>query len=118
MKIYYNPSLKEKARQLRKNSTLAEVLLWTKLKQRQIMGYQFMRQKPIDEYIVDFFCSKLKLIIEIDGDSHVHKRNYDSERKNKLELLGLIFLKFSDNQVKTNINDVLRTIENWILSQN
>jgi len=67
LRIYYNPKLKERARELRNNSTLSEVILWKQLKSRQMHGYQFMRQKPIDNYIVDFFCSKLNLIIEIDG---------------------------------------------------
>ncbi len=67
MKIRYNPKLKALARELRKNSTLSEVLLWNHLKGGQMKGYQFMRQKPIDDYIVDFYCSKLTLIIEIDG---------------------------------------------------
>ena len=53
MKIYYNPKLKQLSRNLRNNSTLAEVLLWDKLKKRQVYGYQFMRQKPIGNYIVD-----------------------------------------------------------------
>ena len=70
MKVYYHPKLKALSRNLRKKSTLSEVLLWNILKGKKIKGYQFMRQKPIDNYIVDFFCSKLKLIIEIDGISH------------------------------------------------
>jgi very-short-patch-repair endonuclease len=77
MKIYYNPKLKQLARNLRNNSTFSEVLLWNELKGRKMKGYQFLRQKPIGNFIVDFFCSKLNLIIEIDGDSHdteeVHK---------------------------------------------
>jgi very-short-patch-repair endonuclease len=73
MKIQYNPKLKILARSLRNRSTLAEVLLWNQLKARKVRGYQFMRQKPIDNYIVDFYCSKLQLIIEIDGSSHDFK---------------------------------------------
>ncbi|MBT6416907.1 MAG: DUF559 domain-containing protein, partial [Candidatus Marinimicrobia bacterium] len=59
MRIYYNPKLKQLARNLRNNSTLAEVLLWNELKQKRMRGYQFYRQKPILDYIVDFYCSKL-----------------------------------------------------------
>ena len=80
MKIYYNPKLKARARELRNNSTLAEVLLWNQLKARKMKSYQFMRQKPIGNYIVDFLCSKLKLVIEIDGESHVDKVEYDNKR--------------------------------------
>lgn len=77
-------------------------------------GYQFMRQKPIGNYIVDFFCSKLKLIIEIDGDSHIGKENYDQERQVELEALGLSFLRFSDLDVKQNMDGVTVAIEEWI----
>ena len=62
MKIYYKPRLKTFSRELRKKGTLSEVLLWDILKGKKIKGYQFMRQKPIGDYIVDFFCSKLKLV--------------------------------------------------------
>ena len=114
MKIYYNPKLKKLARQLRNNSTLAEVLLWNQLKARKMKGYQFMRQKPIGNYIVDFFCSKLKLVIEIDGASHQNKKAYDTKRQKWLEALGLSFLRFYDRDVKQNMNAVLQTIANWI----
>ncbi len=81
MKIYYNQKLKFLSRELRKKSTLSEVLLWNKLKARKIKGYQFMRQKPINNYIVDFYCSKLKLVIEIDGISHNDKSEKDRKRQ-------------------------------------
>jgi len=114
MKIYYNPKLKAKARELRNNSTLAEVLLWNQLKGRQMRGYQFMRQKPIGNYIVDFFCSKLKLVIEIDGDSHIGKEDYDQKRQAHLEALGLSVLRFSDLDVKQNMDGVLQVLEEWM----
>ena len=68
--------LKEKARELRNNSTTSEIKLWMYLKNKQMLGYDFHRQKPLDEYIVDFFCNELMLAIEIDGLSH-----YNSEKK-------------------------------------
>ncbi len=77
MRIYYNPKLKQLARNLRNHSTLSEVLLWNQLKRRQMMGYQFYRQRPIGNYIVDFFCPKLNLVIEIDGESHLDKNERD-----------------------------------------
>ena len=77
-------------------------------------GYQFMRQKPILNYIVDFYCSILKLIIEIDGDSHDCKYDEDSKRQNDLESLGLKLIRFTDNEVKNSMTDVLSTIENYI----
>ena len=75
--IPYDPKLKQLARELRNKSTLAEVLLWKHLKGKQIQGYDFHRQKPLDQYIVDFFCSELMLAIEIDGDSHDYKERED-----------------------------------------
>jgi very-short-patch-repair endonuclease len=77
-----------------------------------------MRQKPIGNYIVDFFCSKLKLIIEIDGDaSHRFKLTEDMERQKWLEELGLTVLRFDAFEVKTNMPNVLYSIENWIRQQ-
>ena len=69
MKIYYNPRLKSFARELRNNSTLSEVLLREQLKECKLGGFQFARQKPIGEYIVDFFCPRLGMVIEIDGEA-------------------------------------------------
>ena len=112
--IPYNPDLKERARQLRNQSTLAEVLLWNRLKHKQLGGYQFLRQKPLDEYIVDFFCYPLMLAIEIDGSSHDDKQEYDQHRQLRLESLGIRFLRFTDHEVKTNMDGVLQAIATWI----
>ncbi len=117
MKVYYNPKLKELARQLRNNATLAEVLLWQQLKGKQMLGYDFHRQKPIDEYIVDFFCPKVNLIIEIDGVSHCEKAQQDQQRQTRLEYLGFHFLRFWDSDVKHNMEGVLLTINDWIKQQ-
>ncbi len=81
MKSYlpYNKNLKQFSRDLRNNSTLGEILLWQKLRARSMMGYQFYRQKPLENFIVDFYCQALKLVIEIDGGYHnngeVHKND-------------------------------------------
>ena len=85
--IWYNPELKEKARQLRNNSTASEIKLWMFLKNKQMLGYDFHRQKPLGEYIVDFFCNELMLAIEIDGLSHHSSSEYDTIRQIKLESL-------------------------------
>ena len=114
MKVLYNPKLKELARKLRKNMTLSEVLLWNQLKKKKMKGYDFHRQKPIDNYIVDFFCPKLKLIIEIDGEVHKYKGENDEKRQNRLETLGFHFLRFNNIDVKKNMKDILVSIENWI----
>ena len=112
--IPYNPALKEKARELINNSTKTEILLWEFLKGRQIRDYDFHRQKPINEYIVDFFCSELMLAIEIDGVSHIAQEKYDSERQKKLEELGIRFLRFTDDDVFYNCDRVVKEIEKWI----
>ena len=118
MKIYYNPKLKALARHLRNNSTLAEILLWNELKGRKVLGYQFMRQKPIGDYIVDFFCNKFCLIIEIDGkSSHRFKLTKDAQRQQWLERLGLHVLRFEEMEVRKNMKGVLYTIEGWILEK-
>src|SRR3972149_9238319 len=112
--IPYNQKLKELARHLRKSSTLSEVLLWRYLKRKQMMGYDFDRQKPIDNYIVDFFCNELILAIEIDGSTHNNKSEEDRIRQTKLESLGVKLLRFSDLDIKKNMSGVLSVIGDWI----
>ena len=108
--IPYNSELKEFAKQLRKNSTLSEVLLWKKIKNRAY-GVQFHRQVPMLSYIVDFYCHEIGLAIEIDGSSHDFKYFYDANRQGRLEKYGVQFLRFSDVEVKNNMFSVLLTIE-------
>ncbi|MDO8745276.1 MAG: endonuclease domain-containing protein [Candidatus Brocadiaceae bacterium] len=112
--IPYNPKLKEVARQLRKSGTLSEVLLWKYLKKKKMRGYDFDRQKPLSNYIVDFLCNELMLAIEIDGCSHNEKAKEDRIRQAKLESLGIRFLRFHDSDIKKNIQGVLWVIEDWI----
>jgi len=112
--VPYNPKLRQLAKNLRKNSTLSEVLLWNKLKRKQLLGYDFSRQKPIDNYIVDFFCLKFNLAIEIDGVTHGDKEEYDEERQKKLEGLGIKFLRFTESQIRGNLWAVLEIVADWI----
>ncbi len=112
--IPYNRKLKEYSRKLRNNSTLSEVLLWKHLRAKQMKGYTFNRQKPLLNYIVDFYCSPLNLIIEIDGESHNYKFSADKNRQSELKKYGLHFLRFNDKKIKKDIDNVLRTIEIWI----
>jgi very-short-patch-repair endonuclease len=114
--IPYNPKLKSLARALRKNMTLSEVLLWKEIKGKQLLGYDFDRQKPIDNYIVDFYCKELQLAIEIDGESHSNEdvQINDSRRQYQLESLGVNFIRFDDLEIKTNIDWVIEEIQNWI----
>ncbi len=111
--IPYNSHLKEYARQLRNNATFSEVLFWQKIKNNGF-EIQFHRQVPLLNYIVDFYCHELMLAIEIDGDSHLYKYEYDSKRQGELEKLGITFLRFSDLDVKQNMFSVLVTLEQTI----
>jgi len=114
--IPYNPKLKELARELRNNSTKAEIILWLKLKGKQMYGYDFHRQKPIGNYILDFFCQELMLGIEIDGYSHELLEVYNKDVKKEVELkkYGITTLRFSDYQVLRDMENVLRAIEFFI----
>lgn len=112
--IPYNPELKELAKELRRNMTMSEVLLWNELKQKRMLGFDFDRQRPIGNFIVDFYCKDLSLAIEIDGDTHIYRYDYDEERQKNLEKLGVCFLRFNDIEVKKNMLNVLRVIEDWI----
>ncbi len=114
--IPYNPKLKELARELRNNSTKAEIILWTKLRRKQMYGYDFHRQKPIDEFIVDFFCRDLMLAIEVDGYSHEFLEVYNKDviKEKRLNQLGITVLRFSDKQVLKDTENVLRAIE-WFI---
>jgi len=113
--IPYNPILVKRAKELRQNATPAEILLWKYLKGNQMYGFDFDRQKPIDDYIVDLYCKKLKLAIEIDGGSHAGKYEYDKKRQKRLELFGIQFLRFSEKEVLKDLDNVLSSIEGWIL---
>lgn len=117
--IPYNPRLKALARQLRNNLTRAEAMLWKHLKDKQLMGYDFDRQRPVDEYIVDFFCKDLLLAIELDGSSHDHPDAYvpDLQRQQRLESLGIRLLRFEDHDVQRDPAAVVRAIEDWISGQ-
>ena len=111
--ITYNPKLKEFARYLRYNSTLSEVLLWKQLKGKAL-GYEFHRQVPIDEFIVDFYCHELMLVIEIDGSSHDDTYDYDLNRQTKLQDLGVSFIRLHDFDVKKKMVGVLSALRNRI----
>jgi very-short-patch-repair endonuclease len=112
----YNPKLKEKARQLRNNSTKAEIELWMFLKGRQMMGYDFHRQKPIDKFIVDFFCKELMLAIELDGYTHTFEEiaDRDGKKEQRLGELGVRVVRFKDDDVMNNIEGVMLKIEDWV----
>ncbi len=113
MIVEYNQKLKERSRSLRNFGTRSEVLLWNEIKAEKL-GCQFLRQKPIGNYIVDFYCTKLKLIIEIDGSSHDNKVEYDKFRDEYFTYKSLNMIKFNDLDVKNNLDAVLNSIKTEI----
>ncbi|MEN9655977.1 MAG: hypothetical protein RL311_909 [Bacteroidota bacterium] len=115
--ILYNPNLTQLAKKLRNESTETEIYLWLKLKGKQMYGYNFHRQKPIDNYILDFFCYDLMLGIEVDGYSHeiLEVYNKDIVKKKKMNELGITILRFSDFEVLSDMENVIRAIEYYIL---
>ena len=112
--IPYKPYLKELARKLRNNSTKTEILLWHELKNKKMKGFDFDRQRPIDDYIVDFYCKDLMLAIEVDGESHIGEEEFDKRRQERLENLGVRFLRFNSMDVFYNLDRVVKEIERWI----
>jgi very-short-patch-repair endonuclease len=110
----YNPKLKERARLLRKAGNLSEVLLWNKVKRKQLLGLDFDRQRVIGNYIVDFYCPSLELVVEIDGSSHDDKIEYDEQRDVYLKSLGLSVIHILDIDVKCNLEDVIIYLKDYI----
>jgi very-short-patch-repair endonuclease len=112
--IPYDSNLKERARELRKNMTLAEILLWKQLKGKQLCGYDFDRQRPLGGRIVDFYCKDLMLAVDVDGSVHDFTREKDEARHREIEALGVTLLRFWNYDVKNDIRSVLKRIEVWI----
>ena len=102
----------ETARILRKNTTLAEKILWKKLRDRNIFKIKFRRQHPVNVFIVDFYCHELKIAIEVDGEIHYDKTRseYDCGRTAELEKLGITLLRFTNQEVIFNMKSVISTI--------
>jgi very-short-patch-repair endonuclease len=114
---YYNNNLKAYARDLRRDSTKAEIRLWCELLRSKTMhGYSFRRQRPVLNYIADFICLELSLIIEVDGLSHHDEDKFkaDLRRTNDLNKAGFTVLRFDDEEKMDRIDNVQRTIEGWI----
>ena len=113
----YNKNLQPLANQLRKNLTKAEACLWKyALRAKQLKGYQFRRQRPVLQYIADFFCKELMLIIEIDGITHDHEisQNKDIQREEHLVQAGFKMVRFTDEEVLNNMAGVVSQLEKII----
>jgi len=110
--LQYKPHLKARARSLRNNLTDAEQCLWNRLRRKQVSGIQFYRQKPIGNYIVDFYAPLVQLVVEVDGSHHldvIHAK-HDNQRSDYLEQLGFKVLRFDDRQVLTQTDAVVEEI--------
>jgi len=109
------PDLFTNTRRLRENSTKSEILLWEKLKNKQL-GFKFRRQHPLGVFILDFYCHEAKLCIEVDGEYHNQSQQiqYDQERTNQIISSGLIVIRFSNSQIENNVEQVVIEIKQII----
>jgi very-short-patch-repair endonuclease len=107
----FNPNLKERARELRKAGNLAEIIFWKQVRNKQFLGLDFDRQKIVGNYIVDFYCKELGVVVEIDGDSHNEKMEYDAKRDEYLKSLGLKVYHVRAEDVLNNIEGVMKFLE-------
>lgn len=113
MRIYNKNFQEERRKELRNNQTRAEKVLWEKIRRRQLKGYKFRRQHGIGEYIVDFYCSKLKLVIEVDGGYHEEagRQEYDEKRDSYLSSLGLKVIRIKNDEVLDNCKEVIEDLK-------
>jgi very-short-patch-repair endonuclease len=114
--LWYHPKQKEYARWHRNNSTFSEILFWIQVRNKQIRGYDFHRQKPVDYFILDFFCPRLMLGIELDGITHHEDAVIakDKIKEERMKSLGISMLRFPDVQVYNHMPDVLSEIHLFI----
>ncbi len=117
--LKYNAHLKDKARQLRKNLTDSEAALWSRLRNKQLLGIQFYRQKPIGEHIVDFFSPRARLVVEVDGAQHLGGDHAlkDRTRDGYLAALGLKVLRFNSREVLKESDAVVEAIYRTVAEQ-
>jgi very-short-patch-repair endonuclease len=114
---YYNKNLQPYANRLRKEMTKAEACLWKNvLRASQLKGFPFKRQRPVLSYIADFMCKELMLIVEVDGSIHQLEEiiEKDKFRQKELETAGFTVLRFTNEEVLTNIQSVIHSLEEWI----
>lgn len=115
--LYYNKRLQLYANQLRNDGTKAEACLWKYvLRAKQLKGFQFRRQRPVLNYIADFMCKELMLIIEADGSIHQLEETIkkDAIRQKELEAAGFTVLRFTNEEILTRIGAVREYLQNWI----
>ncbi|MFL1894257.1 endonuclease domain-containing protein [Aquimarina sp. 2-A2] len=112
-KTHDKPELKTFRKDLRQNLTSAEAFLWKELQQRNLEGRKFRRQHSIENLIVDFYCAKEQLVIELDGDIHMNSsaEEKDEKRNKKLRTLGLTILRFENKMIFHHLSSVLQEIK-------
>ena len=99
---------------VRKRMTFSEKLLWEKLKGKQVCGKRFRRQHPIGIFIAGFYCHEAKLVVEVDGEMHKYKTEYDDRRSAEMEKFGIKVIRFSNDEVENRIEKVIGTIEDTV----
>ena len=111
-RVFNKTAERERRRLLRKNSPEAELVIWSRLKAKQLLGHKFRRQYSVGAYVIDFYCPGLKLAIEIDGDSHFQEdaRDKDEYRQAFIEAFGIRFVRFTNQEVFENLEGVLARI--------
>jgi very-short-patch-repair endonuclease len=110
-----DPALLEVAKELRKNMTPQEKMLWGYLRANQIVGFHFRRQQIIDGHIVDFYCHKAGLVIEVDGPIHLKQKDYDLERDEQLKSRGLTVIHIKNEEIEQNLEGVLEKIKSSLI---
>jgi very-short-patch-repair endonuclease len=106
-----NPETLEAAKILRKRMTPCEIMLWEKLRSKQIHGLRFRSQHPIDIFIADFYCHQVRLVIEIDGEIHEGQIEYDDGREAEIEKYGIKIMRFTNDEVINDIEIVVNKIK-------
>ena len=106
----HNKDFKEIAKEKRKAGNLAEALLWKELRNKKLNGLNFDRQRNIGNFFVDFICPARNVVIEVDGDSHINKKEYDQARDAYLEGLGMTIIHITDFHVKKNMPYVIKLL--------
>jgi len=104
----------ETAKLLRNNMTYPENILWEKLKGKKICGVRFRRQHPIKFFIADFYCHEIKLVVEVDGEIHNDKTDYDDGRSAEMEKFGILVLRVTNSEVETSLEEVIYKIETTV----
>jgi very-short-patch-repair endonuclease len=112
MTIYRNrkPLFIERAHEMRQQPNDAEAMVWNALRNRQLRGFKFRRQYAIGNYIADFYCAEAKLVLELDGQSHIGKEGYDANRIAWLESQGLCVLRFTNQDVYESLEELLEVV--------